>query len=205
MIWIAAGYILMSTDWRKKLHRLFALLISDMEIEDLQSQGFETSFLPFIQTGGGRLWGGDWFENVFIFYYFFLFLLGGTSIHAKESSTSGGCSGWRLRLLRWRVFHLRRLLRWRLQWRQWNDRSQQWSTHPGFWSCAGRPGVRVRFSFCWGTFRLCVGCYPVAWPKSGECGGCWRQVGNFRCYYLHEMFIFSTSAQTPSPQAGKEQ
>ena len=52
MIWIAAGYILMSTDRRKKLHRLFVLLISDMEIEDLQSQGFETSFLPFIQTGG---------------------------------------------------------------------------------------------------------------------------------------------------------
>ena len=206
MNWISARYILMSTDWRKKLHRLFALLISDMEIEDLQSQGFETSCFAFHPDGRWKTLRRWLVWKCFYFLLFFLFLLGGTSIHAKESSsTSGGCSGWRLRLLRWRVFHLRRLLRWKLQWRQWNDRSQQWSTYPGFWSCAGRPGVQVRFSFCWGTFRLCVGCYPVAWPKSGECGGCWRQVGNFRCYYLHEMFIFSTSAQTPSPQAGKEQ
>ena len=174
MIWIAAWYIFWWAPIEEKncidcLHSWFQTWRSKIS----KARVLRQVFLPFIQTGGGRLWGGDWFENVFIFYYFFLFLLGGTSIHAKESSsTSGGCSGCRLRLLRWRVFHLRRLLRWRLQWRQWNDWSQQWSTHPGFWSCAGRPGVRVRFSFCWGTFRLCVGCYPVAWPKSGECGGC---------------------------------
>ena len=51
MNWILARYILMSTDWRKKLHRLFALLISDMEIEDLQSQGFETSCFAFHPDG----------------------------------------------------------------------------------------------------------------------------------------------------------
>ena len=129
MNWISARYILMSTDWRKKLHRLFALLISDMEIEDLQSQGFETSCFAFHPDGRWKTLRRWFVWKCFYFLLFFLFLLGGTSIHAKESSsTSGGCSGWRLRLLRWRVFHLRRLLRWRLQWRQWNDRSQQWST-----------------------------------------------------------------------------